>query len=1654
MGKIGKRSSIAKMAVAAMAAVALLASQIPFSFAGGSVSSTAGTEESTIASVEVPLDLGHAFVQYDGQVVAAPSTSITVPEGKILTFGVEADTDYTLQSVNMSLDGVQSPLEIREDGRYSIEADYVRPGLGIVLVTSQNEQSSSNSSIGIEDESAFASTGASTPAAKNVYTYEDDTVVVTATLQDAGAIPANATFTVTPVTAGSKDADGNDAYDYGAYMDALNKSVTGNSAHAYTDQNTLLYDVAFVVDGVEVEPASGAVRIEMSFKKGQLTSALGATDSEDVSIIHLPLSRNVRDTVDSTARATSISADDIIVERPESARVELGANQKLDMTIDQLSIIAATTAKDTSSTSVQGNASESNDQDIIVPQGVQDTDAGNPADNVTFVKDGDIITSSDGFAYQIRTINGTTSATLISYTGSQTDVVIPDTVIDPDDQSVTYAVTGVARKIEGNYYVGSGPFAGNTAITSVSVPEGVTYIEYAFENCSSLTGVSLPKTLLSVGLYAFEGCTSLTSVDLPSSVKTISSFAFANCPRLRAITGGSGVDVIESYAFCYHGSVDGTSTWIYDSALESIGDIDLSNVIQIGSYAFCGCTALHFGDDDAVALNRAFVQLGNYAFYYCRNIKSLTIDGLTSSIGKYAFASCTSLENVSIGGLVTSIGEAAFYKCSALDSVSIGPNVETIGSYAFETTDPRTVVIGSSGGCRLSSVGDYAFYDVHVDGYRGSDITIFKPSADGVTFGTGWIDDKDTVVYPSNKISSAADALTLQEAIDYAADHRENSSIAYSEDGRATITISQPVIVSASLSVPKSAANKTANIVLTSEVGKPVSVSQSSSVSGALVRIGSGSTLTLDGELTLDASGYGNSVVNVNSNAHFVLNKGTITGVKGKSGVTCGVLVSNGGGATFEMNGGSIIGNTSSMCSGGVYIGNGDSFVMNGGSISDNVGKLGGGVMLYGQQSSSETDTASFVMNGGSISGNSTVGNKGAVNADNGGGGVFVYQNASFTLNGGVIDGNSTNGMGGGVATQGWSKNGVIYGGSFVMNGGTISNNWADSCGGGVYSYSQNTVEIWAGVISGNTALRWGGGMYTATEPYTVKLGPTVIADNAATYIGGGIWLCPEGMGSDGNYGSATSENGILNPGIGGTMMAVYDNSAASAGDDLALMSYYSNGWYYSQGTNSPYAVGMSQLGGGAVTWYQDGALAKSSSYYDTGRVTGNARYDADNPIAVDEIITNKQAYALKADVNDASRGLAEGAATLFITGNTARQGGGIGGNGDFILPNEGSSDVTVTKSWEGDEGYERPDSVTVDLIATDFAGTQTTIASAVLGDSCGWTYTWKDLSDEFTYSVQETNVADGYKPVTTTSYDEQSNTTLVSIVNEKVEAHVDYGIHLSKYYFGSGSPEFTFTLTAADDNWNARSGDQAVYRVGDEIVDDGSAFHIRVANGAYDENGHADIVFPDVSYYAPGVYRYLVSEDAVDGYATDTAVFRVAVEVSDSLEASVSYEMLYDGVVYAIDESDAAFYNNETVSIDSTGLSAMSFGSGSGGISAELPLAPEGVDIELYKVSREGGEGLEGCTYALWMANAFGADVLVAEATTNADGLMVFEGVVPKEGELYYFKEVAAPAGHKVDPYRSAYFTAVFDYATGEVGFALAEETEDGLHAASDKVK
>lgn len=88
--------------------------------------------------------------------------------------------------------------------------------------------------------------------------------------------------------------------------------------------------------------------------------------------------------------------------------------------------------------------------------------------------------------------------------------------------------------------------------SDVAVKDGTRGIsDYAFQDCASLTNITIPDSVTHIGTYSFARCTSLTNVDIPGSMISIGEFAFRGCDLLTSVTIPDSVTVIENHAFGY-----------------------------------------------------------------------------------------------------------------------------------------------------------------------------------------------------------------------------------------------------------------------------------------------------------------------------------------------------------------------------------------------------------------------------------------------------------------------------------------------------------------------------------------------------------------------------------------------------------------------------------------------------------------------------------------------------------------------------------------------------------------------------------------------------------------------------------------------------------------------------------------------------------------------------------------------------------------------------------------------------------------------------------------------------------------------------------------------------------------------------------------------
>ena len=69
-----------------------------------------------------------------------------------------------------------------------------------------------------------------------------------------------------------------------------------------------------------------------------------------------------------------------------------------------------------------------------------------------------------------------------------------------------------------------------TSLTSITIPSSVISLgNSCFWGCSKLTSVTIPSSVTNLGYRCFYGCTSLTSITIPSSVTSLGESCFSYC---------------------------------------------------------------------------------------------------------------------------------------------------------------------------------------------------------------------------------------------------------------------------------------------------------------------------------------------------------------------------------------------------------------------------------------------------------------------------------------------------------------------------------------------------------------------------------------------------------------------------------------------------------------------------------------------------------------------------------------------------------------------------------------------------------------------------------------------------------------------------------------------------------------------------------------------------------------------------------------------------------------------------------------------------------------------------------------------------------------------------------------------------------------------
>ena len=252
----------------------------------------------------------------------------------------------------------------------------------------------------------------------------------------------------------------------------------------------------------------------------------------------------------------------------------------------------------------------------------------------------------------------------------------------PKDSKDTFIILDYVTEI------GDSAFEDCTNLISIVIPKSVTKIgRNAFRGCAHLFSLIIPRSVTKIGDNAFENCTSLISIMIPQSVTEIGSNFFRGCVNLLSLAIPNSVTKIGDNAF--------------ENCTSLISIMIPQSVTEIGSNFFRGCVNLL-----SLAIPNSVTKIGDNAFESCTGLISIMIPESVTEIGEEAFLDCTKLTSILIPKSVTKIGNGAFSGCSSLTSILIPRSVNVIGRDAFEDcTKLSSIVIPNS----VNEIGRRAF---------------------------------------------------------------------------------------------------------------------------------------------------------------------------------------------------------------------------------------------------------------------------------------------------------------------------------------------------------------------------------------------------------------------------------------------------------------------------------------------------------------------------------------------------------------------------------------------------------------------------------------------------------------------------------------------------------------------------------------------------------------------------------------------------------------------------------------------------------------------------------------------------------------------------------------------------------------------------------
>jgi len=193
-------------------------------------------------------------------------------------------------------------------------------------------------------------------------------------------------------------------------------------------------------------------------------------------------------------------------------------------------------------------------------------------------------------------------------------------------------------------------------LSSITSPADITSVGYAqFYNSTQFEHVTLTSNVTSIGNYAFYENDHLMEIVIPNSVTSIGAYAFHSCSAATTLTIGTGVTSIGDYAFynttglleINYNAVNVSAKSSYNYVFNSAGSNGYGITLNIGfsvnnipKYLFNPCNSTSYNPkiENIDFTGSACSTINDYAFAYCNEIYNIYFTSAMTTINSNAFA--------------------------------------------------------------------------------------------------------------------------------------------------------------------------------------------------------------------------------------------------------------------------------------------------------------------------------------------------------------------------------------------------------------------------------------------------------------------------------------------------------------------------------------------------------------------------------------------------------------------------------------------------------------------------------------------------------------------------------------------------------------------------------------------------------------------------------------------------------------------------------------------------------------------------------------------------------------------------------------------------------------------------------------------------------